>query len=104
MAHATRLFLIEEPRRKEHRGRDLEKMVGSDISAVSRHLSLRYRLRMSCSLAVVSSVGAILEQTTSSGVGCDVSVLGEEDDSSVDSKDGPRRRSRRQGQGGLRRD
>ena len=53
-------------------------MVGSDISAVSRHLSLRYRRRMSCSLGVVSSVGAILEHTTSSGVGCGVSVLGEE--------------------------
>ncbi|MHC4938467.1 MAG: hypothetical protein ACYTHK_05820 [Planctomycetota bacterium] len=89
MAHATRLFLIEEPRPKEHCGRDQEKMIGSDISAVWRHLSLRYRLRMSCSLGVASSVGAILEQTTSSGVGCGVSVLGEEGDSSVDSKDGP---------------
>ncbi len=80
LAHPTRLFLIEELCKEERCVCDLAEMVGSDISTVSKHLSLLrqagivqddkrgkkvfYRLRMSCALDFTSCANAILEETS----------------------------------------
>jgi len=40
MAHATRLFIVDELSRREHSVCDLTEMVGADISTVSKHLSV----------------------------------------------------------------
>ena len=40
MAHATRLFIVDELSRGERCVCELTEMVGSDISTVSKHLSL----------------------------------------------------------------
>ena len=80
LAHPTRLFLVEELCREERCVCDLAEMVGSDISTVSKHLSLLrqagivqddkrgkrvyYRLRMSCALDFTSCASSILEATS----------------------------------------
>ena len=80
LAHPTRLFLIEELCRQERCVCELAEMVGSDVSTVSKHLSLLrqagivaddkrgkqvfYRLRMGCALDVPSCASAILEETS----------------------------------------
>ncbi len=40
MGHPTRLFIIEELHRRERCVNDLTDMVGSDVSTVSKHLSV----------------------------------------------------------------
>jgi DNA-binding transcriptional ArsR family regulator len=40
MAHPTRLFIIEVLSKKPHCVNDLTDMIGSDISTVSKHLSI----------------------------------------------------------------
>jgi len=80
LAHPTRLFLVEELCKEERCVCDLAEMVGSDISTVSKHLSLLrqagivqddkrgkqvfYSLRMSCALDFTSCASAILEETS----------------------------------------
>ena len=80
MAHPTRLFLLEELCREERCVCELAEMVGSDVSTVSKHLSLLrqagivqdekrgkkvfYRLRTSCALDFTSCASSILEETS----------------------------------------
>lgn len=40
MAHPSRLFIIEELSKKERCVRELTDMIGSDVSTVSKHLSV----------------------------------------------------------------
>lgn len=40
LAHPTRLFIVDELAQGERCVRDLTKMIGSDMSTVSKHLSL----------------------------------------------------------------
>lgn len=40
MAHPSRLFIIEELAKKEYCVRELTDMIGSDVSTVSKHLSV----------------------------------------------------------------
>ncbi|MEE9443022.1 MAG: metalloregulator ArsR/SmtB family transcription factor [candidate division Zixibacteria bacterium] len=40
LAHPTRLFIVDELARSEKCVNDLTKMIGSDISTVSKHLSI----------------------------------------------------------------
>lgn len=40
LSHPTRLFILEELAKKEKCVNDLTKMIGSDISTVSKHLSV----------------------------------------------------------------
>jgi len=40
MAHPTRLFIVDELSRKEKCVRELTRMIGADMSTVSRHLSI----------------------------------------------------------------
>jgi ArsR family transcriptional regulator len=78
LAHPIRLFLIEELAKKHHSVRELTKMVGLDISTVSKHLSLLkiaglvqdekkgkqvyYSLRMRCALNFLDCVEAVLRE------------------------------------------
>ena len=80
LAHPSRLFLVEELCKQEHCVCELAEMVGSDVSTVSKHLSLLrqagivedekrgkqvfYRLRMGCAVDFTSCAGAILEETS----------------------------------------
>jgi ArsR family transcriptional regulator len=76
MAHPTRLFIIDELSRRERCVRDLTKMIGSDVSTVSKHLSVLrnadivkdekrgvqvfYSLRVPCILQFFSCVETVL--------------------------------------------
>jgi ArsR family transcriptional regulator len=80
LAHPTRLFLIEELCREERCVCELAEMVGSDMSTVSKHLSLLrqagivkddkrgkqvfYRLRKGCAMDFTSCASQILEETS----------------------------------------
>jgi len=75
LAHATRLFILDELSRGERCVRDLTEMIGAEMPTVSRHLSLLknagiledekrgaqvfYRVRIPCVLEVLSCVKAI---------------------------------------------
>ncbi|MDY6849978.1 MAG: ArsR/SmtB family transcription factor [Geoalkalibacter sp.] len=77
MAHPTRLFIIEELEKEERCVCDLTKMVGADVSTVSKHLSVLrqagivyddkrgnqvfYRLRVPCILNFFGCVESVLE-------------------------------------------
>ncbi len=77
MAHPTRLFIIEELNKEERCVNELTSMVGSDISTISKHLSvlknaglviddkrgtsIYYRLRVPCILEFMECVEAVLE-------------------------------------------
>jgi ArsR family transcriptional regulator len=79
MAHPTRLFIVDELSRKERCVRELTEMIGSDVSTVSKHLSILrnagivhiekrgasvfYRLRVPCVLNFFSCVEKVLEST-----------------------------------------
>jgi len=77
MAHSSRLFIIEELAKKERCVRDLTEMIGSDVSTVSKHLSILreagivedekrglqvyYRLKMPCILNFFGCVESVLK-------------------------------------------
>ncbi|WP_321367752.1 metalloregulator ArsR/SmtB family transcription factor [uncultured Desulfuromusa sp.] len=77
MAHPSRLFMIEELEKGERCVCELTEMVGSDISTVSKHLSVLkqaglvaddkrgnqvfYRLRVPCILNFFGCVESVLE-------------------------------------------
>lgn len=77
LAHPTRLFLVDQLSRKSRCVRALTRMVGTDISTVSKHLSVLksvgivqdqklgsrvfYRLRAPCVLGFFDCVGAVME-------------------------------------------
>lgn len=80
LAHPTRLFLVEELCREERCVCELAEMVGSDMSTVSKHLTILrqsgivqqdkrgkkmfYRLRMPCALDFTSCASTVLEETS----------------------------------------
>ena len=77
MGHPTRLFILEELNKKECCVNELTEMIGSDVSTVSKHLSvlknaglvyddkrgtsIYYRLCCSCILDIVNSVQAVIK-------------------------------------------
>jgi DNA-binding transcriptional ArsR family regulator len=77
MAHPTRLFIVDELSRKERCVCELRDMVGSDMSTISKHLSILknagivtdekrgsqvfYRLRVPCILKFFSCVESVLQ-------------------------------------------
>ncbi len=40
LAHPTRLFIVDELSREEHCVNELQEMIGSDMSTISKHLSV----------------------------------------------------------------
>lgn len=78
LAHPTRLFLLEELAEAPHCVCELTEMVGSDISTISKHLSVLknaglvgyekkgkqvwYHLRMRCALNFLDCVETVLKQ------------------------------------------
>lgn len=76
MAHATRLFLLDELSRGERCVCELTDMVGADVSTVSKHLAVLrhaglvsdekrgsqvfYRLRVPCALGVFECIDGVL--------------------------------------------
>jgi ArsR family transcriptional regulator len=79
LAHPTRLFLVDELSRAEHCVADLTRMVGADMSTVSRHLArlqaigilrserrgteVYYRLRIPCVLRFFGCIEAVIRET-----------------------------------------
>jgi len=79
LAHPTRLFLVDELSRAEHSVADLTRMVGADISTVSRHLArlqavgvlrgerrgteVYYHLRVPCVLRFFGCIEAVIRDT-----------------------------------------
>ncbi len=77
MAHATRLFIVEELSRRERCVCELTEMIGSDVSTVSKHLTILknagivedekrglkvyYSLRCPCVLHFYSCVESVLK-------------------------------------------
>ncbi|UCE65222.1 MAG: winged helix-turn-helix transcriptional regulator [Candidatus Zixiibacteriota bacterium] len=77
MAHPSRLFIVEELAKKERCVRELTEMIGSDVSTVSKHLSVLreagividekrglqvyYSLKMPCILNFFGCVDSVLE-------------------------------------------
>jgi small redox-active disulfide protein 2 len=79
LAHPSRLFIVDQLTQGERCVCELTEMVGSDMSTVSKHLSVLksagvvadqkrgmqvyYRLKMSCALRFFECVGEVIEQT-----------------------------------------
>jgi ArsR family transcriptional regulator len=79
MAHPTRLFIVEQLSHHEHCVYELTEMIGTDVSTVSRHLSILkaagivqddkrgtqvfYRLRVPCVLNFFSCVESVMQST-----------------------------------------
>lgn len=79
LAHPSRLFMVDELSRGERCVCELTAMVGSDMSTVSKHLSVLksagvvadekrglqvyYRLKLPCVLRFFDCVGEVIEQT-----------------------------------------
>ena len=79
MAHPTRLFIVDELSRRERCVQELTEMIGSDVSTVSKHLSLLrnvgivedekrgvnvyYSLKCPCVLHFFSCVESVLKTT-----------------------------------------
>jgi ArsR family transcriptional regulator len=79
MAHPTRLFIVDELSRRERCVQELTEMIGSDVSTVSKHLSILrnvgivedekrgvnvyYSLRCPCVLHFFSCVESVLKTT-----------------------------------------
>jgi ArsR family transcriptional regulator len=77
LAHPTRLFIVDELSKRERCVCELTELVGSDISTVSKHLSLLkaagivvddkrgtqvfYSLRVRCVLRFFDCVGAVMQ-------------------------------------------
>jgi DNA-binding transcriptional ArsR family regulator len=82
MAHPTRLFIVEKLSESQHCVRDLTKMIGADISTVSKHLSVLknagiisddkrglnvyYSLRVPCILNFFGCVESVLKSNAES--------------------------------------
>jgi ArsR family transcriptional regulator len=80
MGHPTRLFILEELHRQERCVNELTDMIGSDVSTVSKHLSvlknsglvqdekrgnsIYYKLCCSCILDIISSIQTVLKTNT----------------------------------------
>lgn len=78
LAHATRLYIVEELEKQERCVCELTGMIGADVSTVSKHLSVLkqagivhddkrgnqvfYRLRVPCIMNFFSCVETVLEQ------------------------------------------
>ena len=78
MAHPTRLFIVDELSRNEKCVCELTRMIGKDISTVSKHLSVLknagivqdekrglqvyYRLRMPCVLNFFNCVDTVIKE------------------------------------------
>ena len=85
LAHPTRLFLVEELSRGEQCVADLTKLVGADVSTVSKHLAVLrnagivdddkrgamvfYRLRVPCALGFFDCVESVLSETAAKRTG-----------------------------------
>jgi ArsR family transcriptional regulator len=79
MAHPTRLFIVDQLSRREHCVCELTEMIGTDVSTVSRHLSILkaagivqdekrgaqvfYRLRVPCVLNFFACVESVMQST-----------------------------------------
>ncbi|HKK21251.1 MAG TPA: metalloregulator ArsR/SmtB family transcription factor [candidate division Zixibacteria bacterium] len=79
MAHPARLFIVEELARKERCVCDLTDMIGSDVSTVSKHLSVLrnagivnsrkegtqiiYNLKMPCVLGFFNCVESVIRES-----------------------------------------
>ena len=79
MGHPTRLFIVDELSRREKCVCELTKMIGADISTVSKHLAILksagivqdekrgpkvyYRLKVPCVLNFFSCVESVIEST-----------------------------------------
>ena len=77
LAHPTRLFIVEELEKEERCVCDLTKLIGADVSTVSKHLSVLrqagivvddkrgnqvfYQLRVPCILNFFGCVESVLE-------------------------------------------
>jgi ArsR family transcriptional regulator len=86
MAHPTRLFIVEELSGKERCVRELTKMIGADVSTVSKHLSILrnagivedekrgsqvfYALKMPCVLKFFSCVETVIESRAKEQLKC----------------------------------
>ena len=78
LAHPTRLIMVEELSKKPHCVNELTKMIGADMSTVSKHLSILknagliidekrgkqvfYSLRMQCALNLLDCVEDVLKE------------------------------------------
>ena len=86
MAHPSRLFIIDQLSEKERCVADLTKMIGADISTVSKHLSVLknagivqdekrgsqvfYRLKVSCITNFFSCVETVLKSNIDEQIRC----------------------------------
>lgn len=86
MAHPTRLFIIDELSRGERCVCELTKMVGVDVSTVSKHLTVMknagivrderrgsqvfYTLRVSCIIDFFSCVESVIENSAKEQLKC----------------------------------
>lgn len=84
MAHPTRLFIVDELSRNKRCVCELTKMIGADISTVSKHLSVLksagivtdekcglkvyYNLRVPCVLNFFNCVESVIKSTTKGGM------------------------------------
>lgn len=82
MAHPSRLFIIEELQKRERCVNELTEMIGSDVSTVSKHLSVLknagiiydekrgnlvfYKLRVPCILDFIGCIETVLENNMKS--------------------------------------
>ena len=82
LAHPSRLFIVEELQKKERSVGELTEMIGSDMSTVSKHLSILknsglvscskqgttvlYSLRCPCILDFIGCIEDVLETNTES--------------------------------------
>lgn len=78
MAHPTRLFIVDELSRRERCVQDLTRMVGDDVSTISKHLAVLknvgivsdekrgsqvyYRLHCPCVLDFFSCVESVIKK------------------------------------------
>ena len=85
LAHPTRLFIVEELSKKPHCVYELTKMIGADISTVSKHLSILknagllqfekqgkqvfYSIKMLCALNFFDCVEAVLKEQAKDRMG-----------------------------------
>ncbi len=81
LAHPSRLFIVEELEKKERSVGELAEMIGSDVSTVSKHLSILkneglvyderhgttivYHLKCPCVLSFIGCIEDVIETKTS---------------------------------------
>ena len=86
MAHPTRLFIIDELSREARCVGDLTRMIGADVSTVSKHLSVLknagivrdekqgsqvfYKLRVTCITDFFSCVESVLKNSAEEQLKC----------------------------------